>query len=54
MPQEKERNLELSPRRVGTRNRRPGHTVQFALSAITTRFKNNLGSVMNQTIYSDG
>lgn len=53
MLQEKERNLELSPRRVGTRNRRPGHTIQFALSAITTRFKNNLLSIKAQFELAD-
>ena len=38
MPHTEERNLELTPRNIGTRDRRPGRTIQFELSAITNRF----------------
>ena len=45
MPQTEERNLELTPRSIGTRDRRPSRTIQFELSAITNRFTNNLLSI---------
>ena len=48
MPQTEERNLELTPRNIGTRDRRPGRTIQFELSAITNRFTNNLLSIKSQ------
>lgn len=48
MPQTEERNLKLTPRSVGTRDRRPSHTIQFELSAITNRFTNNLLSIKSQ------
>lgn len=37
MPQTEERNLELTPRSIGTRDRRPSRTIQFEMSAITKR-----------------
>lgn len=48
MPQTQERNLELTPRSIGTRDRHPGRTVQFELSAITNRFTNNLLAIKSQ------
>lgn len=45
MPQTEERNLELTPRSIGTRNRRPNRTIQFELSAIRDRFTSNLVSI---------
>ena len=48
MPQTEERNLELTPRNIGTRDRRPSRTIQFELSAITNRFTNNLLSIKSQ------
>jgi hypothetical protein len=48
MPQAEERNLELTPRSTGTRDRRPNRTIQFELSAITNRFANNLSSIKSQ------
>ena len=48
MPQTEERNLELTPRSVGTRDRRPNRTIQFELLAITNRFINNLSSIKAQ------
>lgn len=48
MPQTEERNLELTPRSIGTRDRRPSRTIQFELSAITNRFTNNLLSIKSQ------
>lgn len=48
MPQTEERNLELAPRTVSTRERRPGRTVQFELNAIANRFGNNLSSIRSQ------
>lgn len=43
-----ERNLELIPRVVDTRERRQNRTVPFELIAITTRFDNNLLSIKSQ------
>lgn len=48
MPQTEERNLELTPRSIGTRDRRHSRTIQFELSAITNRFTNNLLSIKSQ------
>lgn len=48
MPQTEERNLELTPRRVGIHDKRPNRTIQFELSAITNRFTNNLSSIKAQ------
>ncbi len=48
MPQSEERNLELTPRSVGTRNRRPNRTIPFELSAIKNRFADNLLSIKSQ------
>ncbi|MBQ5445229.1 MAG: hypothetical protein IIT48_00985 [Lachnospiraceae bacterium] len=48
MPQTEERNLELTPRSIGTRDRRPSRTIQFEPSAITNRFTNNLLSIKSQ------
>lgn len=48
MPQMEERNLELAPRSIGTRDRRPNHTIQFELAAITKRFASNLASIKSQ------
>lgn len=48
MPQTEERNLELTPRSIGTRDRRPNRTIQFELSAITNRFASNLLSIKSQ------
>lgn len=40
MPQTEERNLELTPRIVETRDRRHTHTVYFELDDIVNRFNN--------------
>lgn len=48
MPQTEERNLELTPRSIGTRDRRPNRTIPFELAAITNRFANNLLSIKSQ------
>lgn len=48
MPQTEERNLELIPRNINTRNRRPNRAIQFELTAITNRFANNLLSIKSQ------
>ncbi len=49
MPQTEERNLELTPRSIGTHDKRPSRTtIQFELSAITNRFTNNLLSIKSQ------
>ncbi len=48
MPQMEERNLDLAPRSIGTRDRRPSRTIQFEMSAITNRFTNNLLSIKSQ------
>ncbi|MFR0040662.1 MAG: HEPN domain-containing protein [Lachnospira sp.] len=48
MPQTEERNLELTPRSIGIRDRCPTHTIQFELSAIVNRFKSNLLSIRSQ------
>lgn len=45
MPQTEERNLELTSRRIGTRDKRPNRTIQFELLDITNRFENNLLSL---------
>lgn len=43
-----ERNLDLTPRNVSTRERRANHTIQFELIAITNRFTSNLLSIKSQ------
>ncbi|MGN1166218.1 MAG: HEPN domain-containing protein [Lachnospiraceae bacterium] len=43
-----ERNLELIPRVVETRDRRQTRTISFELIAITNRFDNNLSSIKSQ------
>jgi len=43
-----ERNLELTPRIVEVRDRRPNRTVSFDLIAIKNRFENNLLSIKAQ------
>lgn len=48
MPQTEERNLELTPRSIGIRDRRPNRIIPFELSAITNRFTNNLLSIKSQ------
>lgn len=48
MPQTEERDLELLPRSIGVRDRYPGRTIQFELSAIINRFTNNLLSIKSQ------
>lgn len=48
MPQMEERDLELTPRSVCTRDRRPCRVIQFELSAIKERFTNNLLSIKSQ------
>ncbi|MCM1144795.1 MAG: HEPN domain-containing protein [Blautia sp.] len=48
MLQAEERNLELTPRSIGTRDRRPNRTIQFELSDIVNRFTNNLSSIKAQ------
>ena len=48
MPQTEERNLELTPRSIGIRDRCPSHTIQFELSAIVNRFISNLLSTKSQ------
>lgn len=48
MPQMEERNLELTPRSIGIRDRRVSHTIQFELSAITNRFAYNIRSIKSQ------
>ena len=48
MPQTEERNLELTPRSIGIRDRCPSHTIQFELSAIVNRFKSNSLSIRSQ------
>lgn len=48
MPQMEERNLELTPRSIGIRDRRVSHTIQFELSAITNRFACNIQSIKSQ------
>lgn len=53
MPQTGERNLELIPRSIGTRDRHANRTIQFELSAITNRFENNLLSIKSQFQLAD-
>lgn len=53
MPQTEERNLELAPRTVETRERRSSHTIQFELDAIVTRFNTNLISIKSQFTLAD-
>ena len=53
MPQTEERNLELAPRSIDTRDRRPNRTIQFELSDIENRFKNNLSSIKSQFSLAD-
>lgn len=53
MPQTEERNLELAPRTVETRERRSSRTVQFELDAIVSRFDNTLTSIKSQFIVAD-
>lgn len=48
MPQTKERNLELTQRSIGNRDRRHNRTIQFELSAIAERFVSNLQSIKSQ------
>ncbi len=48
MQQTEERNLELSPRIVNTRDRRRNHAIQFELGEITARFENNVSSIKAQ------
>ena len=48
MPQAEERNLELTERSVGTRERRCSQTVQFELQDIIQHFENNLSSIKAQ------
>lgn len=48
MPQTEERNLELTPRIVETRDRRHTHTVYFELDDIVNRFNNTLNSIKSQ------
>lgn len=53
MPQTEERNLELAPRTVETRERRSSRTIQFELDAIVTRFNTNLTSIKSQFTLAD-
>lgn len=48
MSHTEERNLALTPRNVGTRNRRPNRTIPFELTAIMTRFVSNLSAIKAQ------
>lgn len=48
MSQIEERNLELTPRSVGTRDRCPSRTIPFELFSITNRFTSNLLSIKSQ------
>lgn len=48
MHQTEERNLELSPRIVNTRDRRPSHAIQFEIGEIMERFENNIFSIKSQ------
>lgn len=48
MSQTEERNLELTPRNVDTRDRCPSRTIPFELFAITNRFTSNLLSIKSQ------
>lgn len=48
MCQTAERNLELTPRTVGTRERPLIHTIQFELDTIVNRFSNNLDAIKAQ------
>ncbi|WP_289290185.1 HEPN domain-containing protein [Sporofaciens musculi] len=53
MSQTEERSLELTPRSLGTRERRPARTIQFELNAILNRFANNLSSIKSQFILAE-
>ncbi len=51
MSHTEERNLALTPRNVGTRNRRPNRTIPFELTAIMTRFVSNLSAIKHNLIW---
>lgn len=53
MPQMEERNLELTPRSIGIRDRRPNRTVQFELTDIMNRFVDNLLSIKSQFVLAE-
>ena len=48
MPQAEERNLELTSRSTGTRDKRLNRTIQFDRLSILNRFANNLLSIKSQ------
>ena len=53
MFQTEERNLELTPRTIETRDRRPSRTIQFELNDIVNRFNTNLTSIKSQFTLAD-